>query len=108
MVGCLLYAILRGLHGSGRHPLWTGLLDLFFCFSAIVLFGACSAYAMAGQIRLFSVVGFALGFAIFYAGPAGALTRTISHTVSFFASNIKRASNALNRLLAKFKPNELE
>jgi hypothetical protein len=96
----LLYALLRGLHGRGIHRAWTGLLDLLFILCAGLLFGACSAYAMMGQIRLFALLAFGAGFAVFYAGPGLALRNAVAKALLMAAKGARRAGEALNRLLA--------
>lgn len=106
MLSAVAYALLRGLRGSKKRRMWTGLLDLLFVIAATALFGACSVYALNGEIRLFSLLAFVAGFAVFLAGPGAALTRTIRNVARYTWRLVRKTSEALDNMLAKYKADE--
>jgi len=101
-----IYALIRGLRGTKKRRMWTGLLDLAFCAMAVLIFGVCSAYALKGEIRLFSLAAYATGFFVFYAGPGAALSQTVARTARFVFLSAKKSGDALNRALAKLREDE--
>ncbi len=106
MLSCVVYALLRGLRGTKDRRMWTGLLDLVFIGVAILLFGVCSAYTLEGEIRLFALMAFVAGFAVFFAGPGAALSATVKRLIRFIERCVHRFGDALNRMLAKYRADE--
>ncbi len=106
MLSCVVFSLLRGLRGTKERRMWTGLLDLLFIGAAVLLFGACSAYALEGEMRLFSLLAFVTGFAVFFAGPGKALSATIRRFVRLIRRIICKFSDSLNRMLAKRRADE--
>lgn len=97
MLCALFYALLSGL-GSGRHRVWTGFVDFLFVVVAIALFGLTSAYALSGDIRLFTVIAFCMGLAVFAAGPGQALQRRTHAFAVGLWRGLKRTVLALERM----------
>lgn len=76
-LGCV-FAVYRALRRfSAGHRIICVLYDILFCAIAFLAFLACLMQSTLGVLRLFELMGFALGFGICMAGPGAFITKSI-------------------------------
>lgn len=82
MIAGFAYDIYRGIRRSFKTGRWvTALLDTMFIITLGAIVVAVMYAANAGELRLYTFVGFVLGFALYMAG--------ISPFLSFLARKLK-------------------
>ena len=83
MIAGFAYDIYRGIRKSFKTGRWiTALLDTMFIITLGAIVVAVMYAANAGELRLYTFVGFVLGFALYMAG--------ISPLLSFLAKKLSR------------------
>ena len=85
MIAGFAYDIYRGIRKSFRTGRWiTALLDTMFIITLGAIVVAVMYAANAGELRLYTFIGFVLGFALYMAG--------ISPFLSFLARKLRQWS----------------
>ncbi len=83
MIAGFAYDVYRGIRRSFKTGKWvTALLDTMFIITLGAIVVAVMYAANAGELRLYTFVGFVLGFALYMAG--------ISPFLSFLASKLRK------------------
>ena len=102
----LCYSLLIALRSATRKPALWALYDAAFVLIAVLGFLLCSVVPIGGQWRLFALIAYGLGWALFTVGVGKALGKRLHAIVTGAARRIRRLARYVNEKLEKREENE--